>query len=59
MSDVKLVELLTLEKLEEGLFRGQSWDLGYRALFGGQVLGQGLAARSANITRRSCYTFIS
>lgn len=44
MSDVKLVELLTLEKLEEGLFRGQSWDLGYRALFGGQVLGQGLAA---------------
>jgi acyl-CoA thioesterase-2 len=44
MSDVKLVELLTLEKLEEGLFRGQSWDLGYRALFGGQVLGQALAA---------------
>jgi acyl-CoA thioesterase-2 len=44
MSEVKLVELLTLDKLEEGLFRGQSWDLGYRALFGGQVLGQGLAA---------------
>ena len=44
MSEVKLVELLTLEKLEEGLFRGQSWDLGYRALFGGQVLGQALAA---------------
>lgn len=44
MSDIKLVELLTLEKLEEGLFRGQSWDLGFRALFGGQVLGQALAA---------------
>ena len=44
MSEVKLVELLTLDKLEEGLFRGQSWDLGYRALFGGQVLGQALAA---------------
>jgi acyl-CoA thioesterase-2 len=44
MSDVKLVELLTLDKLEEGLFRGQSWDLGFRALFGGQVLGQALAA---------------
>jgi acyl-CoA thioesterase-2 len=44
MLDVKLVELLTLEKLEEGLFRGQSWDLGFRALFGGQVLGQALAA---------------
>jgi acyl-CoA thioesterase-2 len=34
MSEVKLVELLTLGKLEKGLFRGQSWDLGYRALFG-------------------------
>lgn len=44
MADIKLVELLTLEKLEEGLFRGQSWDLGFRALFGGQVLGQALAA---------------
>ena len=44
MSEVKLVELLTLDKIEEGLFRGQSWDLGFRALFGGQVLGQALAA---------------
>jgi acyl-CoA thioesterase-2 len=44
MTDIKLVELLTLEKLEKGLFRGQSWDMGYRALFGGQVLGQALAA---------------
>jgi acyl-CoA thioesterase-2 len=44
MSEVKLVELLTLEKLEKGLFRGQSWDLGFRVLFGGQVLGQALAA---------------
>jgi acyl-CoA thioesterase-2 len=44
MTDIKLVDLLTLEKIEQGLFRGQSWDLGYRALFGGQVLGQALAA---------------
>ena len=44
MPDVKLVELLTLEKIEQGLFRGQSWDLGFRALFGGQVMGQALAA---------------
>jgi acyl-CoA thioesterase-2 len=44
MSDIKLVELLTLETLEQGLVRGQSWDLGFRALFGGQVLGQALAA---------------
>lgn len=44
MTDIKLVDLLTLEKIEEGLFRGQSWDLGFRALFGGQVMGQALAA---------------
>lgn len=44
MPDIKLVDLLTLEKIEQGLFRGQSWDLGFRALFGGQVMGQALAA---------------
>jgi acyl-CoA thioesterase II len=44
MPEIKLVDLLTLEKIEQGLFRGQSWDLGFRALFGGQVLGQALAA---------------
>ena len=49
MSEVKLVELLTLEKLEQGLYRGQSWDLGFRALFGGQVLGQALAAARQTI----------
>ena len=41
---MKLVELFTLDKLEQDLFRGQSWDLGFRALFGGQVLAQALAA---------------
>ncbi|MFT4939263.1 MAG: acyl-CoA thioesterase-2 [Paraglaciecola sp.] len=49
MTDTKLVELLTLEKIEQGLFRGQSWDLGYRALFGGQVLGQALAAAQLTV----------
>lgn len=44
MKEVKLSQLLTLEKIEDGLFRGQSWDLGFRALFGGQVMGQALAA---------------
>lgn len=44
MADIRLVELLTLEKIEQGLYRGQSWDLGFRALFGGQVMGQALAA---------------
>ncbi|WP_299074409.1 acyl-CoA thioesterase domain-containing protein [uncultured Paraglaciecola sp.] len=60
MSDVKLVELLTLETLEEGLFRGQSWDLGFRALFGGQVLGQALAAAQLTLPEgRICHSFHS
>lgn len=44
MSEIKLSTLFSLEPIEKGLFRGQSWDLGFRALFGGQVLGQALAA---------------
>ena len=39
-----LVDLLTLEPIEENLFRGRSQDLGFRQLFGGQVLGQSLSA---------------
>lgn len=34
-----LLNLLDLETLEEGLFRGQSEDLGLRQVFGGQVVG--------------------
>lgn len=49
MNDIKLTELLTLEKLEEGLYRGVSWDLGFRALFGGQVMGQALAAAQQTV----------
>ncbi|GAA0851969.1 acyl-CoA thioesterase II [Aliiglaciecola litoralis] len=44
MNDVTLTSLLELERIEDSLFRGQSWDLGFRALFGGQVMGQALAA---------------
>jgi acyl-CoA thioesterase-2 len=40
----ELVTLLALEKIEENLFRGQSQDLGWGAVFGGQVLGQALSA---------------
>lgn len=46
MSNVleELLELLQLEKIEENLYRGQSQDLGFGAVFGGQVLGQALSA---------------
>jgi acyl-CoA thioesterase-2 len=40
----ELVKLLALEKIEENLFRGQSQDLGWGRVFGGQVLGQALSA---------------
>ena len=44
MSEIHLSQLLKLEKIENGIYRGQSWDLGFKALFGGQVMGQALAA---------------
>jgi acyl-CoA thioesterase-2 len=40
----ELVLLLALEKIEENLFRGQSQNLGWGTVFGGQVLGQALSA---------------
>ena len=40
----ELLSLLKLEKIEENIFRGNSQDLGFGAVFGGQVLGQALSA---------------
>jgi acyl-CoA thioesterase-2 len=40
----ELVDLLHLERLEDNLFRGRSRDIGTQFVFGGQVLGQALAA---------------
>ncbi len=45
----RLVELLSLERIEENLFRGQSQDLGWGAVFGGQVLGQALSAAEQTV----------
>ncbi len=46
-----LLDLLELEKIEENLFRGRSQDLGFPAVFGGQVLGQALSAASRTVPR--------
>jgi len=40
----KLLDLLRLETIEETVYRGQSQDLGWGRVFGGQVLGQALSA---------------
>jgi acyl-CoA thioesterase-2 len=45
----ELVELLALERLETNLFRGQSQDLGWGTVFGGQVLGQALSAATQTV----------
>jgi acyl-CoA thioesterase-2 len=45
----ELVLLLALERIEENLFRGQSQNLGWGAVYGGQVLGQALSAASQTV----------
>lgn len=45
----ELIAQLTLERIEENLFRGQSQDLGWGVVFGGQVLGQALWAAARTV----------
>ncbi len=45
----RLLELLRLERLEQNLFRGNSQDLGWGNVFGGQVLGQALSAAAQTV----------
>ena len=45
----ELLALLKLETIEQGIYRGQSQDLGFRALFGGQVMGQALSAAQETV----------
>ena len=50
----ELLGLLSLEKIEEDIFRGPSRDLGYGNVFGGQVLGQALSAASRTVPDHLC-----
>src|SRR5271154_4626234 len=53
----ELVSLLGLERIEENLFRGQSQDLGWGVVFGGQGLGQALSAAVQTVPRgRYCHS---
>jgi acyl-CoA thioesterase-2 len=45
----ELLALLKLEVIEQGIYRGQSQDLGFRSLFGGQVMGQALSAAQETV----------
>ncbi|MBL4695605.1 MAG: acyl-CoA thioesterase II [Rhizobiaceae bacterium] len=44
-----LLNILDLEPLEENLFRGQSPDVGWQRVFGGQVIGQALVAAQRTV----------
>jgi acyl-CoA thioesterase-2 len=45
-----LIDLLALERIDRDLFRGHSQNLGWGAIFGGQVLGQALSAAVQTVT---------
>jgi acyl-CoA thioesterase II len=44
-----LVSLLDLERLEDNLFRGQSFNPGWQRVYGGQVIAQALAAATRTV----------
>jgi acyl-CoA thioesterase-2 len=51
-----LIKVMTLERLEKDLFRGESRDIGSAQVFGGQVLGQALVAASATVENRMVHS---
>ena len=51
-----LIKVMTLERLEINLFRGQSRDIGSPQVFGGQVLGQALVAATATVENREVHS---
>jgi acyl-CoA thioesterase II len=51
-----LLKVMTLERLEMDLFRGESRDIGSPQVFGGQVLGQALVAATATVQNRMVHS---
>jgi acyl-CoA thioesterase II len=51
-----LIKVMTLERLELDLFRGESRDIGSSQVFGGQVLGQALMAATATVEGRAVHS---
>lgn len=52
----QLIELLEVKPLETNVFVGQSQDLGFKSLFGGQVLGQALMAAQKTVENRPVHS---
>ncbi|HWX78620.1 MAG TPA: acyl-CoA thioesterase II [Steroidobacteraceae bacterium] len=51
-----LIKVMTLERIEINLFRGESRDIGSPQVFGGQVLGQALVAATATVESRDVHS---
>src|SRR5271163_4662193 len=51
-----LIKVMTLERIEINLFRGESRDIGSPQVFGGQVLGQALVAATATVESREVHS---
>lgn len=51
-----LLQLLTLERLDENRFCGESRDIGGTSVFGGQVLGQALSAAEQTVEGRDAHS---
>jgi acyl-CoA thioesterase-2 len=51
-----VVDILSLERIEQDIFRGDSRDIGSPQVFGGQVLGQALFAANQTVTDRTVHS---
>ena len=51
-----LIDILTLERLEENLFRGVNHDFGTHRVYGGQVLGQAIKAAQYTVQSVSVHS---
>jgi acyl-CoA thioesterase-2 len=51
-----LIHVISVERLEQHLFRGVSRDIGTPQVFGGQVIAQALAAACRTVTERSVHS---
>jgi len=51
-----LISLLSLERIEDNIFRGDSRDIGSPQVFGGQVLGQALSAAQHTVESRVAHS---
>jgi acyl-CoA thioesterase-2 len=52
-----LIDILTLEKINDTVYRGKSEDLGWGRVYGGQVLSQSVVASNQTVQNRILHSF--